>query len=111
MMGMFPADLNSLTRESLPGKIEKRSLGRTGEMLSMIGFGGILVMDATPDESEDLLKLAIDSGINYFDVAPTYGDAEIKLGPALEPYRKGVFLACKTTERSGTGRGRNWSNH
>ena len=52
---------------------------------------------------QNLVKLAIDSGINYFDVAPTYGDAEIKLGPALEPYRKDVFLACKTTE---TGKGR-----
>jgi aryl-alcohol dehydrogenase-like predicted oxidoreductase len=103
MMSMFPADLTSIIRESLPGKVEKRSLGRTGEMLSMIGFGGIIVKDATPAESSDAVKLAIDSGVNYFDVAPTYGDAEIKLGPALEPYRKGVFLACKTTERGRDG--------
>ena len=41
--------------------------------------------------------------MNYFDVAPTYGDAELKLGPALEPYRKNVFLACKTTERQREG--------
>ncbi len=103
MMSLFPADLSAITRESLPGKIEKRSLGKTGEMLSMIGFGGILVMDATPGDASDLVKLAIDSGINYFDVAPTYGDAQVKLGPALEPYRKGVFLACKTTERGRDG--------
>jgi predicted aldo/keto reductase-like oxidoreductase len=101
VMSLFPADLSAITRKSLPGKIEKRSLGRTGEMLSMIGFGGILVRDATPEEASDVVKLAIDSGINYFDVAPSYGDAEIKLGPALEPYRKGVFLACKTTKRNG----------
>ena len=100
MMSLFPSDLSALTRESLPGKIEKRSLGRTGEMLSVIGFGGIVVKDATPGESSGLVKLAIDSGINYFDVAPSYGDAEIKLGPALEPYRKGVILNCKTTKRS-----------
>jgi predicted aldo/keto reductase-like oxidoreductase len=100
MVSLFPADLSAITRKSLPGKIEKRSLGRTGEMLSRIGFGGILVRDATPGEASAVVKLAIDSGINYFDVAPTYGDAEIKLGPALEPYRKGVFLACKTTKRS-----------
>jgi aryl-alcohol dehydrogenase-like predicted oxidoreductase len=103
MISMFPADLSAITRETLPGKIEKRSLGKTGEMLSMIGFGGIIVMDATPEDSSVLVKLAIDSGINYFDVAPTYGDAEVKLGPALEPYRKGVFLACKTTERGRDG--------
>jgi aryl-alcohol dehydrogenase-like predicted oxidoreductase len=103
MMSMFPADLSMISRESMPGSIEKRSLGKTGEMLSMIGFGGILVMDATPGDASDLVKLAIDSGINYFDVAPSYGDAEVKLGPALEPYRKGVFLACKTTERGRDG--------
>jgi aryl-alcohol dehydrogenase-like predicted oxidoreductase len=69
-------------------------------MLSIIGFGGIVVKDATPQEADADVKLAIDAGINYFDVAPSYGDAEIKLGPALEPYRKNIFLACKTGQRS-----------
>lgn len=100
VIGLFPADLSAIGRQKSPGKIEKRSLGRTGEMLSVIGFGGIVVRDATPAEASSLVKLAIDSGINYFDVAPSYGDAEIKLGPALEPYRKDVFLACKTGKRT-----------
>jgi aryl-alcohol dehydrogenase-like predicted oxidoreductase len=100
VVSLFPADLSAISRESVPGKIEKRSLGRTGEMLSMIGFGGIVVRDATPEDASKLVKLAIDSGINYFDVAPSYGDAEVKLGPALEPYRKDVFLACKTGKRT-----------
>jgi predicted aldo/keto reductase-like oxidoreductase len=102
-MTLFPADLSVLNRQMAPGKIEKRSLGRTGEMLSVIGFGGIVVKDATPQEASAVVKLAIDSGINYFDVAPSYGDAELKLGPALEPYRKDVFLACKTGERLKDG--------
>jgi predicted aldo/keto reductase-like oxidoreductase len=100
VLSLFPADLSNITRSSAPGKIEKRSLGRTGEMLSVIGFGGIIVKDATPEDASRLVKLAIDSGINYFDVAPSYGDAEAKLGPALEPYRKNVFLACKTGKRT-----------
>jgi aryl-alcohol dehydrogenase-like predicted oxidoreductase len=100
MLSLFPADLSALESKKEKGKIEKRSLGKTGEMLSKIGFGGIVVRDATPAEASDLVKLAINAGINYFDVAPSYGDAEIKLGPALEPYRKNVFLACKTTKRS-----------
>ncbi len=79
--------------------MKKRILGRTGEALSIIGFGGILVMDETPAESERLVKKAIEKGINYFDVAPQYGNAQERLGPALEPYRKDVFLACKTQER------------
>lgn len=103
VLSLFPSDLSSITRKKVKGKIEKRSLGKTGEMLSMIGFGGIVVKGTTPAEASALVKLAIDSGINYFDVAPSYGDAEIKLGPALEPYRKNVFLACKTGERTKTG--------
>lgn len=100
LVSLFPADLSAITRTSAPGKIEKRSLGRTGEMLSMIGFGGIVVRDATPEQASERVKQAIDYGINYFDVAPSYGDAEVKLGPALEPYRKSVFLACKTGKRT-----------
>lgn len=100
-LSFFPADLSAILRESpAPGKIEKRSLGKTGEMLSMIGFGGIIVKDATPEDASSIVKFAIEAGVNHFDVAPSYGDAEIKLGPALEPYRKGVFLSCKTTKRT-----------
>jgi len=99
-ISLFPADLSFLTREFPEGgKLEKRSLGKTGEMLSMISFGGILVMNEDPGDAASIVKLAIDAGVNHFDVAPTYGDAEIKLGPALEPYRKDVFLSCKTTQR------------
>ena len=100
VISLFPADLSAITRKTISGNLEKRSLGRTGMMLSIIGFGGIVVKDAKPEDASVLVKLAIDSGINYFDVAPSYGDAEIKLGPALEPYRKNVFLACKTTKRT-----------
>jgi len=100
MMSLFPADLTFITRELVKGKLEKRSLGRTGEMISMIGFGGIMTRDLTPEASSSAVKLAIDAGVNYFDVAPSYGDAEMKLGPALEPYRKNVFLSCKTGKRN-----------
>jgi aryl-alcohol dehydrogenase-like predicted oxidoreductase len=103
MLSFFPAELSSIEREQVPGKLEKRSLGRTGRMLSMVGFGGIVVKDTTPDEASAYVKMAIDAGVNYFDVAPTYGNAEIMLGPALEPYRKDVFLACKTTDRTRDG--------
>lgn len=100
MLSLFPADLSAVMRKKTPGLIEKRSLGKTGEMLSIIGLGGVVVMNATPGEAAASVKLAIDAGVNYFDIAPSYGNAEIMLGPALEPYRKNVFLACKTTERT-----------
>ncbi len=103
LLSMFPASLSSIVRESGKGGIEKRSLGKTGEKLSMIGFGGIVVNQATTEQAAARVKEAIDYGINYFDVAPSYGNAEEMLGPALEPYRKDVFLACKTTERKKDG--------
>jgi aryl-alcohol dehydrogenase-like predicted oxidoreductase len=99
----FPAGLDGIIRETAKNKIEKRSLGKTGEKLSILGFGGIVVRDATPEESSSRVAEAIERGINYFDVAPSYGDAEIKLGPALKPYRDDVFLACKTQERERDG--------
>lgn len=81
--------------------MEKRAYGNTKEMLSILGFGGILVSQTKTTEAAQLVGEAIDRGVNYFDVAPSYGNAEERLGPALEPYRKNVFLACKTTQRSG----------
>jgi len=100
LIKIFPADLSGVARKTEKGKIEKRSLGKTGEMLSMIGFGGIVVSGVTAEEASASVKLAIETGINYFDVAPSYGNAEEMLGPALEPYRKNVFLACKTQGRT-----------
>ena len=103
LLSMFPANLSAIVRKTAKGIIEKRALGKTGEMLSMIGFGGIVVDKATTEQASSRVREAIDYGINYFDVAPSYGNAEEMLGPALEPYRKDVFLACKTGERKKEG--------
>ena len=102
-LSMFPAGLSGLGREMPPSGLERRTLGRTGESLSVVGFGGVVVDGATPEEAARDVAWAIDAGINYFDVAPTYGNAEDRLGPALEPFREGVFLACKTQERTREG--------
>src|SRR5689334_5669613 len=80
--------------------IARRSLGKTGEKLSIVGFGGIVVMDESPDTASNIVAEAVDRGINYFDIAPSYGNAQERLGPALAPHRKNVFLACKTEGRS-----------
>ncbi|MGI6208698.1 MAG: aldo/keto reductase [Anaerolineae bacterium] len=83
--------------------MEKRVLGQTGERLSVVGFGGIVVRNETPQAAAEYVAKAIERGINYFDVAPSYGNAEERLGPALEPYRDQVFLACKTERRDREG--------
>jgi aryl-alcohol dehydrogenase-like predicted oxidoreductase len=79
--------------------IARRTLGKTGEQLSIIGFGGIVVMNEATGEASNIVAEAVDRGINYFDVAPSYGNAQERLGPALAPYRKNCFLACKTEGR------------
>jgi predicted aldo/keto reductase-like oxidoreductase len=83
--------------------MEKRILGKTAEELSIIGFGGIVVKNETAVDASRYVSTAIDRGINYFDVAPEYGNAQEMLGPALKPYRGEVFLACKTHEMTAEG--------
>jgi len=79
--------------------LEYREYGSSGDVLSIVAFAGIVVSSETSEDSERYVSWAIDQGINYFDVAPSYGNAQNMLGPALEPYRKDVFLACKTNKR------------
>lgn len=73
--------------------------------LSIIGFGGIVVCGMEQTSANAIVSEAFERGVNYFDVAPSYfdGEAEMKLGPALEPYRKRSFVACKTTVRDAEG--------
>ncbi|MFW6387029.1 MAG: aldo/keto reductase, partial [Bacillota bacterium] len=76
--------------------MKKRILGKTGLEVSVFGFGGI-ALDGLPQKvADELVAEAVDRGVNFFDVGPTYGEAQEKLGPALEPYRLEVKLACKT---------------
>jgi aryl-alcohol dehydrogenase-like predicted oxidoreductase len=77
-----------------------RPYGSTDVKLSIIAMGGIVVMGAEQEEANRRTREAFDRGINYFDVAPSYGNAEEKLGPALVGLRDQVFLACKTTNRT-----------
>jgi aryl-alcohol dehydrogenase-like predicted oxidoreductase len=86
------------------GALPKRPY-RDGIQLSMIGFGGIVVVGLEQNDAGRIVAEAFDRGVNYFDVAPSYGngEAETKLGEALRPYRPKVFLACKTGRRDAEG--------
>src|SRR5580698_2892193 len=50
--------------------IARRPLGKTGEHLSIIGFGGIVVMNEETGAASNIVAEAVDRGVNYFDVAP-----------------------------------------
>ncbi len=80
--------------------MEARILGKTGYSVGIIAFGGIVVDGMAPKEAADIVSEAFERGVNYYDVAPSYGNAQYVLGPALEPYRKKTYLACKTMERT-----------
>jgi aryl-alcohol dehydrogenase-like predicted oxidoreductase len=99
----YLAAKEKLTDGKALGPLPKRQYGRTEEELSIIGFGGMIVKDVSPKEAANFVAEAVDRGVNYFDVAPFYGNAQQRLGPALKPYRKKCFLACKTLERDAAG--------
>lgn len=80
-------------------EIPNRVLGKTGEKISIVGFGGIALRNNGQKFANELIASAYDRGINYFDVAPAYGDSQALMGPAFKPYRNKSFLACKTGRR------------
>ena len=83
--------------------MEYRTLGKTNARLSIVGFGGILAAREEQRDANRFVDEALDAGVNYFDVAPTYMDAEDRLGPALAGKRDRIFLACKTELRTKQG--------
>lgn len=80
--------------------METRVFGRTGANITFIAMGGCGLGYVNQDEADSAIKLAMDFGINIIDVAPTYGNAEIRLNPWIEKYRDKFFLAEKTLKRN-----------
>ena len=99
LKGSRPAFLGEAAGEKLP----RRPLGSTGESLSIIGLGGLVLANEEQEVANQIVREAVEHGVNYFDVAPSYGNAEDRMGPALKPHRKNVFLACKTLKRDRAG--------
>ena len=88
--------------------MEYRQLGGTELRISVLGFGasplGDVFRKTTPAERMDAVHLAVDEGINFFDVSPYYGItlAEARLGEALEGRREKVLLATKCGRYGGS---------
>ncbi|MBE0450250.1 MAG: aldo/keto reductase [Clostridia bacterium] len=83
--------------------MQKVKIEKLDYTLSKVAFGGIIVAEESQMDANNYVAEAIDAGINYFDVAPTYSNAEERLGPALKGKRKDIFLACKTEDRTRKG--------
>lgn len=83
--------------------METRPLGETGHDSSVLTFGAIALNFLEQDAANEMVEDVLDAGVNHFDVAPTYGDAEVKLAPKLAEHREEIFLGCKTQERTYYG--------
>ncbi len=80
--------------------MQKRRLGKTGLVVSVVGFGGIPIISRSRNEAEKVIRYAYDKGINFFDTARAYGDSEDKIGAALKDVRDEVIVATKTHQRT-----------
>lgn len=79
--------------------MEHRRLGRLGHDSSVLIYGAAALADVDQDTADRSVSEALDAGINHFDVAASYGDAELRLGPWMPRIRADIFLATKTGER------------
>ena len=90
-----------------PAGMPQRALGKTGLMVSIVGFGsGSQYLRASEAEAERLIHRAVELGINYFDTAISYGNgaSQVRLGKYLVPtYRDRIVLVSKIDDRTGEG--------
>src|SRR4030042_4025105 len=83
--------------------MEKRRLGKTEHMSSILIFGSFALFRVRQKEADAALEMALENGINHIDVSPLYGDAEKHLGSWFKRNGKKFFLSCKTAERTKAG--------
>ena len=83
--------------------IPKRRLGRIDTNVSVISLGGCGVGRISQKEADKVIESAFNHGVNMIDIAPTYGDSELRLAPWMNTHRNKVFLAEKTTQRTKLG--------
>jgi len=81
-----------------------RTLGRSGEKVSIVGLGGYHVgMQSDEQESIRIVRTALDAGMNFLDNCWDYnnGQSEIRMGKALrDGYRQKAFLMTKIDGRT-----------
>jgi len=83
--------------------METRRFGRTGHMSTIAIFGAAAFWEISQTDADKVMEQVIEAGINHIDVAPSYGQAEERVGPWMPRERQRFFLGCKTTERTKAG--------
>jgi len=79
--------------------MERRRLGLLGHESSVLLYGAAALSEVDQDTADASIQEALEAGINHFDVAAAYGDAELRLAPWMPELRSQIFLATKTGER------------
>lgn len=103
---LLGAESSATASEEKVAGVPRRVLGRTGAKLSVVGFPGLALVHYDQARGTEALHQAFDRGVNYFDVAPAYGngEAETKMGIGLQGLdRSRYFLSCKTKKRDKEG--------
>ena len=80
--------------------MKTRRLGRTNHESTIAIFGAAAFYEVSQKQADETMEMVIGSGINHIDVAPSYGQAEERLGRWIETERSRFFLGCKTMERT-----------
>jgi aryl-alcohol dehydrogenase-like predicted oxidoreductase len=75
--------------------MQRRRLGRLGHDSSVLLYGGAALAEVDQDVADASVREALDAGINHFDVAADYGEAELRLGALMDELRPQVFLATR----------------
>ena len=83
--------------------METRRFGRTGHMSTVAIFGAAAFSKISQEDADKVMEMVIEAGVNHIDVAPSYGQAEERIGPWMPRERGRFFLGCKTTERTREG--------
>ena len=83
--------------------METRRFGRTGHMSTVAIFGAAAFWEISQADADQVMERVIEAGINHIDIAPSYGQAELRVGPWMPHERKRFFLGCKTMERTRQG--------
>jgi aryl-alcohol dehydrogenase-like predicted oxidoreductase len=83
--------------------MEYRRLGRMEHASSVLAYGGAALGDVDQDTADRSIQQALDAGVNHFDFAASYGDAELRLGPWMSRIRDDILLATKTGDRDREG--------
>jgi aryl-alcohol dehydrogenase-like predicted oxidoreductase len=83
--------------------METRRFGRTGHLSTVAIFGAAAFWEITQEDADKVMEQIIETGINHIDIAPSYGQAEERVGPWMARERGRFFLGCKTMERTREG--------